>query len=253
MLRQGILDFGLDRPTQRPGAVHRVEALLGNFRHRGLADRGMKLHPRQPLIQRTQHTPGDLFDIRLGELLESDDIVHTVEELRPESPFELSHHVVLDPAMVGSIRRRPLCIGKAETAMLGDQPRAHVGGHDDHGVFEIHPPPLGIGEDPVLQNLQQHVEHIRMRLFDLIKQHHRIGLAADFFGQLPPFIIPHIAGRRAHQPGNRVLLHVFRHIQPDHGVFVSKHGLGQRLAQLRLAHARRSQEDKGTDGTLGIL
>ena len=82
---------------------------------------------------------------------------------------------------------------------------------------------------------------------------HGIGLAPHLLGELAALVIAHIAGRRPDQPGDGVLFHVFRHIQPDHGVFVTEHGLGQGFAQLGLAHAGGPQENEGADGTLGIL
>ena len=48
-------------------------------------------------------------------------------------------------------------------------------------------------------------------------------------------------------------LHVFGHIDPDHSVLVTEHGLCQRLAQLRLAHAGGTQEQEATNGSLGVL
>ncbi len=92
-----------------------------------------------------------------------------------------------------------------------------------------------------------------MGLFDLIEQHHGVGTAADLLRELSPLLMAHIARRRANQPGDGVPLHVFGHIDPDHGVFVPEHGLRQRLAQLRLAHACGAQEQEGSNGTPGIL
>src|SRR2546427_9021094 len=43
-------------------------------------------------------------------------------------------------------------------------------GHDDDGVFEIDGASLAVGEPSVVQHLEQHVEHVVMRLFDLVKQ-----------------------------------------------------------------------------------
>ena len=36
----------------------------------------------------------------LRQLLEDDDVVHTVEELRAELPFQLAHDVVFDPVLI---------------------------------------------------------------------------------------------------------------------------------------------------------
>jgi hypothetical protein len=37
-----------------------------------------------------------------------------------------------------------------------------------------------------LENLQQHVPHVRMRLFDFVEQHHGIGIAPHFSVSWPP-------------------------------------------------------------------
>ena len=47
---------------------------------------------------------------------------------------------------------------------------------DDDGIFEIDCPALRIGDPSVVQYLKQDVEHIRMRLLDLIEQDDRIWM-----------------------------------------------------------------------------
>ena len=50
-----------------------------------------------------------------------------------------------------------------------------------------------------------------------------------------------------------MLLHILGHIETEHGVFIAEHSLSQRLAQLGLAYARRTEKDERTYRTLGIL
>ena len=83
-----------------------------------------------------------------------------------------------------------------------------------------HRPALPVGEAPVVQHLQQDVEHVRMRFFDLVEQHDLIGPTAHGFGQRAAFLIADIAGRRADQARDRMLFHIFRHVEPDHRRFV---------------------------------
>ena len=135
----------------------------------------------------------------------------------------------------------------------GDVPRAHVGRHDDDGVLEVHAATLGVGDNAVLQDLQQDVPHILVCLLDLVEQHHGVGLTAHLLGQLAALLVTHIAGRRTDQARDGVLLHVLGHVDTHHGVLVTEHGLSQRLAQLGLAHARGTQEQEGADGPLGVL
>ncbi len=73
---------------------------------------------------------------------------------------------------------------------------AHVRGHNDDAVFEIHGAAVGVGEPTIIHDLQKDAEHIVVRLFDLIKQDHRIGLAAHRLGELASFFIAHVSRRR---------------------------------------------------------
>ena len=92
-----------------------------------------------------------------------------------------------------------------------------------------------------------------MRFFNFIKEHHRIGPPADCFGQISTLIISHITWRRSNQPGNRVFLHVLRHIYPHHGLIAVKNEFGKSLGQLGFSHTGWAHENKGPDRTIGIL
>ena len=137
--------------------------------------------------------------------------------------------------------------------LVGDQPGAHIGGHNDDGVFKVHRFALGVGDTAVLQNLQQDVEHIRMSLLDLIEQHHGVGLGTHSLCQLAALVKPHIPGRGTHQAGDSVLFHILGHVEADHGLFIAEHGFSQGLAQLRFTYAGGAQEDEGPDGPVFIL
>ena len=137
--------------------------------------------------------------------------------------------------------------------MLCDVPCADVRSHNQDGVLEIYMATLRIGENTVLQNLQQEVEYIRMSLFYFVKQDDGVWLRANLIGQLTALIVTNIAGRRTNQTGHRVLLHVLGHIQTNHGVFIPKDCLSQRFAQLCFTNTGWTQEDKGTGRTLRIF
>ena len=86
-----------------------------------------------------------------------------------------------------------------------------------------------------------------MRLFHLIKEDDRIGLAAHRLGQLSALVVADVAGRRADQARDRIFLHIFAHINAHEVVLIVKKHLGKRLCQLGLAHARRAEEQEGAD------
>ena len=64
--------------------------------------------------------------------------------------------------------------------------------------------------------------------------------APDRLGELAALVMADVAGRRADHPRHGVLLLVFGHVDAYHHLLVVEQELRQRLAQLRLAHARRA-------------
>ena len=92
-----------------------------------------------------------------------------------------------------------------------------------------------------------------MGLFDLVKQNHRIGIAPYLLGKLASIVVSHISGRRSDQLGDAVLLHIFRHIYPDHSFLTPEQHLCQSFGKLCLSHAGGSQEQERTDGTARVL
>jgi hypothetical protein len=61
---------------------------------------------------------------------------------------------------------------------------ADVRGHDHDRVPEVDLAALRVGQLPVLEDLQQDVEDVRVCLLDLVEQDHRVRLAAHGLGQL---------------------------------------------------------------------
>ena len=90
-----------------------------------------------------------------------------------------------------------------------------------------------------------------MRLFDFVEEHHRIGAAADLLGKLSRLVIADIAGRRADDPRNRMLLHKLGHIEPDERIRGVEQLLRESAHQLGLADSRRSDKDKGSRTAAG--
>ena len=91
-----------------------------------------------------------------------------------------------------------------------------------------------------------------VRLLDLVQQHHRVRPPAHGLGQLAALVVADVAGRRADQPRDGVLLHVLRHVDPHHRLLGVEQELGQRLRQLGLADAGRAEEDERADRPVGI-
>ena len=131
--------------------------------------------------------------------------------------------------------------------------RAEVRRHDQHGVLEVDRATLGVGQAAVLEDLQQRVEHVGVRLLDLVEEHDGERLAPHGLGELAALFVPDVAGGRADQPADGVLLHVLGHVELDERVLVVEEELGQRLGQLGLPDARRAEEDERAARALGVL
>ncbi len=126
-----------------------------------------------------------------GQLREDHHVVDTVEELRPEVLLELLVDLRLHPVVVGG---QAAAGGEADGDALGDVPGAEVRGHDDDGVLEVHHAALRVGQATVLEDLQQRVEDVDVRLLHLVEQHDGERLATHLLGELAALVVADVAG-----------------------------------------------------------
>ena len=97
-----------------------------------------------------------------------------------------------------------------------------VRGHDQDGVLEVDRAALAVGQATVVHHLQEHVEDVGVGLLDLVEQHDRVRAAAHGLGQLAALVVADVAGRRADEARDGVLLHVLGHVDADHRVLASR-------------------------------
>ncbi|MNE25724.1 hypothetical protein D3C80_1190610 [compost metagenome] len=112
-----------------------------------------------------------------------------------------------------------------------------VGGHHQDHVAKIGLAPVVVRQGAVVHDLQQQVEDIRVRLLDLVQQHHRMGMLEHRIGQQAALLEAHIAGRCPNQAGNGMALHVFGHIKAQH---LDPERLAELLGDFGLAHPGRA-------------
>ena len=110
------------------------------------------------------------------EGVEHHHFINSVEELRAEGVLELTHDLILQP-LSGFAEA---ILMESEWCAFLQMLRADVRCHDNHGVLKVHLSAQAVREDPVIQNLQEHIEEVRVGLFDLVEQHHRIGPPSHF-------------------------------------------------------------------------
>lgn len=169
--------------------------------------------------------------------MENDDVVDPVEELRFERGSQDAKNLV---------SHLPLISGQLLDLLAPD-----VRGHNQNGVGEIDRPAFPIGESSIVQNLKQNAEDVGVSLLDLIEENDGVRPSPDRFGQLPSFIVSNVTRRGSDQTGDGMFLHILRHIDPDHRLFVIKEKFGQRARQLGFTDPGRSQKMKEPSGRFG--
>ena len=167
--------------------------------------------------------------------LEKDDLVDAIEKLGPEVVPHFGHD--------GFARFLP-DLAAFFGSVFDQVPRADVRRHDDDRVLEIDRAPLAVGESAVVENLQQRVEDIDMRLLDLVEENHAVRLATHRFCELAALVVADVTGRRADEPRDGVFLHVFAHVEPDHVLFAVEHRLSQRAGEFGFADAGRAEKNE---------
>src|SRR5919112_1247515 len=65
----------------------------------------------------------------------------------------------------------------------------HVGGHNDDRVLEVHRAPLGVSEPPIIEDLEQDVEDVRVGLLDLVQEQDRVGTPANRLRKLAGLLV----------------------------------------------------------------
>ncbi len=160
-------------------------------------------------------------------------LINAVQKLRPEVPAEVRHGHLLH-----------LLIRHLSLLGLQDVLTSDIRGHDQHRIFEVHGATMRVGESAVIHHLEQHIEHVMVRLLDFIEQNHGKRTTPDRLSELAAFLIPHIAGRSADEPSDGVLLHIFRHINANEIRFIIEECGSQGAGELCFPNAGWTEEQE---------
>src|SRR4051812_15303628 len=238
--RQRILQQPLNRPLEWPRAERGIVPLGREHLPRRRCQLERETALGEKLLESVKLEIDDVLDLRFAEWPEDDDVIDPVEKLGTEVLAERARDLGFDDRAVF-------------TRVLEDVGAADVRRHDDDGVPEIDGAALRIGESPIVENLEQNVEHVRMRLLDLVEQHDGVRAAANRLSKLTALLEADVARRRADQSGDRVFLHVLGHVDADHRLLVVEQEFCESARGLRFSDAGGAEEDERADGTIGIL
>ena len=121
----------------------------------------------QPPLHILYHQFNYLYDVLLAQRVENDGLIDSVQELRPERPASGPFQPSLEPPSSPSCRFPPS--GPEPERLASQSLRAEVARHYNDGVSEINGAALSVGKPSVLQDLQQYIKYVRMRLFDFVE------------------------------------------------------------------------------------
>jgi hypothetical protein len=175
-----------------------------------------------------------------GQRLEDDDLVDAVDELRPERLRHGPHDALLDVVVVRTAR-------EAEPG-AGGRGGPEVRRQDDEAVAEIRLDAVGVGQPAVVEDLQEQVPRVGVRLLELVEQDDRERLLADAVDDRVRAGLAALADDLA--VGVRGL--ELAHVQPRHPVGRAEQEAGERLGQLRLAGAGRAGEQEDADRAVEV-
>src|SRR5439155_7921658 len=122
----------------------------------------------------------------------------------------------------------------------------------DDRVAEVDAAALAVGQPAVVEDLQEEVVDVGVPLLDLVEEDDRARLAPDLLGELAALLVADVAGRRADQAGDGVLLAVLRHVDADDRLLGPEEEFRQRARRLGLADAAGAEEEEGADRALDV-
>ena len=100
--------------------------------------------------------------------------------------------------------------------------------------------------------MQQDVEDVRVRLFDLVEQHDTVRLAAHGLSELAALVIADVSRRGTNETRDGELLHVLGHVDAHEVVLIVEQAVGEGLCKLRLADARGTEEEEAADRAVRV-
>ena len=180
----------------------------------------------------------NLDEVGLRERAEHDHVVDPVQKFRAESPPGLVQNPFAHLLVAAFVRdgREP------ERGLPFDRVRADVRGHQNDRVAKIHDVAGVVGQLALLQDLQQQIPNVRVRLFDFVEQHDGIRIAPDFLRKLAAFLVTDIAGRRTDEPRDVEFFHVFAHIEMNERFRVAEHLFRERFGEQGFSNTRRAEQ-----------
>ena len=200
-----------------------------------------------------EDAPRHLGHVLARERREGEHLVEAVEELGGKrAPRGIGdRRLVCRDGLLALAHVRAPCRAEPDTAACGGGGRRQIGAdvrrEQDDRVGEVDGASASVGEAALVEDAEEALEHVAVRLFDLVEEDHLIGTAAHRLGELTAGVVTDVAGRRANEARDGMRLGILREIETRHRVGGVEEALGDGLGRLGLADAGRSQQEERAD------
>jgi hypothetical protein len=128
----------------------------------------------QAALDLPQLEADDLLQVLVAHRVVRDEH-HAPEERRLEDLVQLGFSAFTIPSGSGAVSGSPV------SAMIVSVP-AFVVEQDDR-VLEVDLPPLAVVHHALVEHLEEQLQHVGVRLLDLVEQHHRVRTPAHGLGE----------------------------------------------------------------------
>src|SRR5882757_11020369 len=150
-----LLDGALERTRSEVGVVTlREEHVFGSVRE---FDRDLTVGEQTAHVLQAQLD--DLDQLFFAERAEDDDVVNTIQELRPEMPMQCVQDLL---ASLFELLRRLHVVGLQITG-------AEIRRHDQNRILEVYDAALAVGQAAIVHYLEHDVEDVWMSLLDFVE------------------------------------------------------------------------------------
>src|SRR4030042_4209076 len=107
--------------------------------------------------------------------MKHDSGINAVKELGSENCLHLLEYFLLHFFVLHFLFSLAIDMGRKTDAHLTlNKLGTGIAGHDYNAIAKINPAPLGIGQMTIVENLEQYIKYIIMRLFNFIEKNSTI-------------------------------------------------------------------------------
>ena len=126
-----------------------------------------------------------------------------------------------------------------------------IRGHDNNAVPCVDDATLAIGDTAIIHELQEDSENFLCGLLNLVEEQDREWATTQVFSKLATGVMANVSRGCTDHTAERVALLIFRHVEPDHCLWIIEEELGKRFCEQCLTGTGGTTEQEA-GGRVGV-